>query len=126
MSVKSELNLKKKVELIDIIIRKDDVEKKLRKENESLYAQLDAEKSHAADIKNDLLKTEQKVGEANDKYNKAIKSYNEKNEENQKLTNKINKLTEYTDKYESLKKTNTNQAILICILFVVAIVGFIL
>lgn len=109
MSRKSDLTFKKKQELVDIILRKDNVEKELKEKNEELTLQVQK-----------LTDAQAESNKRNGKLTSEVSTLKENIEDvRKKLTEKENEL--FNAQNNSSKKT----IVIIC-LAVIAIVGWII
>jgi len=109
MSRKSDLTFKKKQELVDIILRKDNVEKELKEKNEELTSQVQKLTDAQAE-------SNKKLG----KLNSENSSLKEKNEDMHK------KMSEKEDAIYQLETNSSRKTIAIICLVVIAIVGWII
>lgn len=109
MSRKSDLTFKKKQELVDIILRKDNVEKELKEKNEELTSQV------------------QKLTDAQAESNKKIgKLNNELNSTKDTIENFRRQNTEKENEIFNLKHSNSIKTIVIIAIAIVAVIGWII
>ncbi len=109
MSRKSDLSFKKRTELVDIILRKDDVEKELKEKNAELSSQVES-------LTNSQKESNKKIGKLSTEVNNLKETVEEKNK----------KLTERENLFFELETVNSRKTIVIICLIVIAIVGWII
>jgi len=109
MSVKSDLNFKKKTELIEIILRKDNVEKELKEKLE--VAEHNVQKLTDSQKQSNL-----KLGKVNDELTSVKEKY-----ENTRKT-----VTEKEDIIFRLENKNKTNIIVIIAIAAIAIIGWVL
>ena len=109
MSRKSDLTFKKKQELVDIILRKDNVEKELKEKNEELTSQV------------------QKLTDAQAESNKKIgKLTNELSSSKDTIENFRRQNTEKENEIFNLKHSNSTKTIVIIAIAIIAVIGWII
>lgn len=109
MSRKSELTFMKKEELVNIILRKDNVEKDLKEKNEELTSQV------------------QKLTDAQAESNKKIgKLTNELSSSKDTIENFRRQNTEKENEIFNLKHSNSTKTIVIIAIVIVAVIGWII
>ena len=109
MSRKSDLTFKKKQELVEIILRKDNVEKELKEKNEELTSQV------------------QKLTDAQAESNKKLGRLNSENSQLKEKNEAMHKnISEKEDAIYVLETNSSRKTIAIICLVVIAIVGWII
>lgn len=120
---KTNLNNKSKEELIAIILRKDDVEKKQATKITNLTEEVKNKENHLTNVKNDLLRLEKDCGslvnQISTKYNK-LKSENQ--DINEKYVDASRTLESYKEDVQDLKKVSKIKTFVISGLVILAII----
>ena len=123
MSRKSELTFMKKEELVNIILRKDNVEKELKEKNEELTSQV-----------NKLTEAQKEINKKNEE---LVNAQKESNKKNGNLTSEIatlketikelrTRISEKENEIFNVKHNSSIKTIAIVVLAVIAIIGWII